>query len=114
METVEKSEMAFQEVMSVEFCQKHINLHEESGLSIKEYCKINSIHYARFLYKIRKVSFGGASASDTSMSLIAVKLKNKSEPHLSSETMCTLIFKNGILLKIHTMEALSYILERTG
>ena len=114
MEAIEKSEMTSQETMNAEFCQKHLALQKKSGLSIKKYCKITNIHYTRFLYWARKASFVGISASDSSIPLIAVKLKNKNEPPISAEVMCTLSLKNETLLKVHTLEALSFILERMG
>ena len=111
METAEKSEINSQKIMNAEFCEKHLSLQEQMGLSRRQYCKVNHINYTQFLYWVKKFSLGGISEANGSIPLVAVKLKTKSEA-LSAETICTLDLKKGCLLKIHTLEVLSYILER--
>jgi hypothetical protein len=111
METAGKSEINSEKIMNAEFCEKHLSLQEQLGLSRRQYCKVNNINYTQFLYWVKKFSLGSISEADGSIPLVAVKLKTKSE-ELSAETLCTLELKKSGFLKIHTLEALSYILER--
>jgi hypothetical protein len=99
-----------QKSMNKESCKKHLDLQNTSGFSMKRYCRENNINYSQFLYWARKFSFKEAPATNNLNPLISVKLKNKNVP--SRLATCTLIFKNGCLLKIDTLEALTHILER--
>lgn len=115
METVEKSEIQSHEIMNEEFCKKHLSLQRESSLSRKKYCKGNNINYTQFSYWLRKFSLidNPTIPDERPSPLMAIKLKAGSESlPRPAEAICTLGFKNGCLLKIHTMEALSVILER--
>ena len=86
------------------FWKHHLELQKASGLTRAEYCRNHEINYARFGYWLSKWS------CETN-SLVAVKLKFPEESSTAT-VHCTLNFSQGCFLKIHTIEALSYILER--
>lgn len=104
MEAATLSIETFQPIENESFWKHHLELQKASGLTRAEYCRNHEINYARFGYWLSKWS------CETS-SLVAVKLKL---PEESPGTLvhCTLNFSKGYFLKIHTIEALSYILER--
>jgi hypothetical protein len=88
------------------FWQNHFDLHIASGLTRSKYCKANNVNYDRFGYWLSK-KYRPNSA------LIAVKIKPRETPS-PSDALCTLNFRNGCSLKIHTTEILSHILEIMG
>lgn len=86
------------------FWKNHAKLHQASGLTRVEYCRLNNVHYDRFTYWIGK-------QKNPPSALVAVKLKSANE--LSTPALlCTLDFKNGYCLKIHDKQALLAILEK--
>jgi hypothetical protein len=85
------------------FWKHHAESHQASGLTRKNYCRLNKVHYARFCYWSRK-------SSKKSSSLIAVKLKD--DASIRQITVCTLTLSNGCSLQIHDQQTLFAILEK--
>lgn len=88
------------------FWQHHTERHKVSGLSRKEYCRINNVNYNRFDYKTRK-------NNKKCSPLMAVKIKPfDSSLKQQPTTPYTLHFRNGIYLQIHDQYSLINILEK--
>ncbi len=109
MEAISAS--SFQKIPKEEFWKNHFKEQEKSGKTRKKYCEDQGISCVQFGYWLRKISCKENSTENSLAPLVGVKLKPQNE-QIASATIGTLILKNGCLLKIHTMEALSYILER--
>ena len=86
------------------FWRQHYQAHQESGLTRRAYCRINSIDYYRFGYWLKKWS-------KQNVKLIAVKLKS-TDNNSSSYELCTLRLRGGHEIKINDARALSLILEK--
>jgi len=108
MEAVPSTKPAAQPVIENEsFWMRHAELHKESGLTRKDYCRLHNINYVKFGYWLCKLKLRQQPSS-----LVSVKLKSSEEAFPQQSTLCTLNFSNGCSLKIHDTQALSVILER--
>jgi len=94
-----------------QFWKNHFEAQEKSGQTRKKYCEARGLSCVQFGYWLRKISAQTNSTDTSPASLVAVKLKAQNESP-QSMTAATLILKNGCFLKIHTIEALSFLLER--
>jgi hypothetical protein len=86
------------------FWRQHYQSHQSSGLTRREYCRMNSIDYYRFGYWLQKWFKQNAR-------LIEVKIKSSDNNSPSSE-LCTLRLRGGHEIKITDVQALSLILEK--
>src|SRR5437762_2453898 len=92
------------EIEDESFWKRHAELHQASGLTRRNYCRLNNVNYDRFGYWLGKFS-------SQSSSLVAVKLK--SENAITRQTtLCTLNLSNGRALQIHDQQTLFTILEK--
>ena len=94
-----------------EFWKGHFEAQQKSGQTRKKYCEDQGLSCVQFGYWLRKISAQANSMITSPTSLVAVKLKAPNELQ-QSMAEATLVLKNGCFLKIHTMEALSFLLER--
>jgi hypothetical protein len=94
-----------------EYWKSHFKEQEKSGQTRKRYCEVQGISCIQFGYWLRRISLKENSTVNSPISLVAVKLRAQNELP-QSISAATLILKNGCFLKIHTMEALSFLLER--
>jgi len=93
------------------FWKSHFEAQEKSGQTRNKYCEAQGISCTQFGYWLRKISRKDTPDVNDPISLVAVKLKTQNDS-LQLITAATLNLKNNYFLKIHTMEALSFILER--
>ena len=93
-----------------QFWKEHAKYHLGSGLSIIAYCRKHQLNYDQFCYWRQKWRQQTAT-----LKLLPVHL-NKSPKvtvttYKQSETVCTLVFKNGHELKIHDKTVLQLLLS---
>jgi hypothetical protein len=86
------------------FWKRHVELYQTSGLTRKNYCRLNNVNYDRFGYWLGKFS-------NQSSSLVAIKLK-ADDVSTRQATLCTLNLGNGRTLQIHDQQTLFAILEK--
>lgn len=112
MEAVEKA-LFFPEPSKAEaFCKQHLDLQEKSRLSRKKYCKINNINYNRFCYWVAKAKNNDDNSILNSSSLIAIKVKKQATILDPAKAICALSLNNGCILKIYSLDVLTFILEK--
>lgn len=105
------SASSFKKIKKEEFWRNHFENQEKSGQTRKKYCEDQGISCIQFGYWLRKISYKESPTENSLTSLVAVRLKSHDES-ITSTALGTLCLKNGCLLKMHTIEALSYVLER--
>lgn len=93
------------------FWKKHAKRMQESGLSRMGYCRKHQLSHDQFAYWLRKWRKEEASSK-----LLPVQLKEPPVTHEAPapEALCTLVFKNGNELKIHTQDVLPMLLSLWG
>lgn len=104
MSNLENKPTLTEEDNKEKFWQHHHAIQKESGLSKSQYCRANKLSYVRYGYWLRKWSSQPSH-------LLPVKL-NLKESYSSSGTLCTLNLPNGLSLKIHDLQVLTFILEK--
>lgn len=88
-----------------EYWKAHIERLRSSNLSKAKYCRLNNLDYRRFDYWFKRIKVKEATVP----SLIPVQVKAP-----SSTGLCSIQLKDGRVLNINSIEALSLILDRMG
>jgi hypothetical protein len=90
------------------FWRHHYTQLKTSNLSRVNYCNQHHVNYDRFGYWLGKFS----KKEKVLIPVKVIPLPESPTPEASSQVLCTLSFKNGMNLNIHTLDALSYILAK--
>lgn len=104
-----------------DFWREHVLAFSGSGLRKASYCRANGINYTRFNYWEKVLSDKGSNAASPEKSsvvgnfsrLLPVEVKGDAASiKVNALGLCSLEFKNGIVLQIHEEQALGFILGR--
>jgi transposase-like protein len=94
-----------------QFWKEHAKRQRESGLSIVAYCRKHQLNYDQFGYWRQKWRQQTAASR-----LLPVHLNQtpKIADSSRSDTLCTLVFKNGHELKVHDKSVFPMLLSVWG
>lgn len=94
--------------------KEHAQRQKDSGLSRVAYCRKHQLSYDQFGYWLQKWRQQTMSSQSVKLLPIHVSKSFKMHDALQSETICTLAFKNGHVLKIHDKSVLTMLFSLWG
>lgn len=99
------------------YWQKHLSALTASGLTRMNYCKEYHVNYHRFGYwkRLLLANQSKTQAKQTTIKplpLVPISVRVEEQGNEVKIGLCSLHFKNGIVLRIYEERVLSLILER--
>lgn len=101
---INQSSSAARKPLREDYWLQHITVQNKSKLSKAEYCRKHNLVVHQYYYGEQKLNA-------RAINLIPVKLE---QPIKSEQPICSMVFKNGIQLKIHDASILPMLISAVG